>query len=99
MRIAIFLQNENFLDESMIQAYAFNIQNNVITSISEELLSLRNIKYLLSWLLAKNIDIIYMNNYVTEEVKSGCKRINIRIKSLKELKYNPLLSKFLMKEK
>lgn len=98
MRIAIFLGNENFIDESMIQAYAFNVQNGVITSIGDELLSVKNVKYLLSWLLAQKINIVYMNCR-KEEVKRCFKRIDVETKPLGEIKNNPLLEKFLVYDK
>lgn len=99
MRIAIFLQNENFIDENMVQAYAFTIHDNVIVSMGEELLSVRNIKYLLSWLLARNINIAYINYQKREEIEKHFKKIGVKLKSLDEIRTNPLLKNFLVTEK
>lgn len=99
MRIAIFLQNEDFVDESMIQAYSFSVQNDVIVGVSEELLSVRNIKHLASWLLSRNINIVFMNCQQGNKLEEALKKIDVKIRPFDDIKNNPLLQKFLMKEK
>lgn len=43
----------------MVQAYAFTIDNKIITSMGNELLLIKNIRYILCWLLDKNINVVY----------------------------------------
>jgi len=95
MRIAIFLRNEKLPEESVVQAYAFSVEDRTITSIGSELLYVRNIDYLIVWLIGNNIDVVYMNN-VEEELKEGLNKIGVLLKPLNEIKDNPLLNLFLI---
>lgn len=98
MKIAILLENENFPDESIVQAYVFNVENEVITSVSDELLSLRNMQYLMCWLLSKNIQQIFMKKPDRKLIKYLTDK-DIVVRLLNEIKDNPLLGSFLMKKK
>lgn len=95
MRIAIFLRNEKLVEESVVQAYAFSVEDRTITSIGSELLYVRNIDYLMIWLLGNNIDIVYMNN-ADEELRERLQKTGVKVKPLGEIKDNPLLNLFLI---
>ncbi len=97
MKIAVFLKNENFeyLDDHIIQIYTFNIENNLITSIGSELVTIKNLNHILLWLLSKNIEEIYLKN-PNNELKSYFEKTGITVKSIEEIKDNPLLKSFLL---
>lgn len=95
MRIAIFLRNEKLPEESIVQAYAFSVEDHTITSIGSELLYVRNVDYLIVWLIGNNIDVLYMNNS-DEQLHESIQKIGVKIKPLSEIKNNPLLNLFLI---
>lgn len=95
MRIAILLGNENQPDESVVQAYAFTVEDGVITRMCDELLNVRNIQYVASWLLGKNINEVFMN-YDNTEVNDYLESIGVSVKKLECIKKNPLLKSFLI---
>lgn len=95
MRIAIFLRNEKLPEESIVQAYAFSIENHIITSIGSELLYVENVDYLIIWLIGNKIDVLYMNSPDTD-FQESIQKIGVEVKSLTEIKNNPLLNLFLI---
>lgn len=95
MRIALFLRNEKLSEESIVQAYAFSVEEHIITSIGSELLYVENQDYLIAWLIGNDIDVVYMNN-AGEEFREVMQAIGVTVKSLKEIKDNPLLNLFLI---
>lgn len=95
MKIAILLQDDNFIEESVVQAYAFTVEDSTVVSIGAELLTVKNLEYLIIWLTAKHIDIVF-TDYEDAEVKKVFHKIGIKMKSLKEIKDNPLLNQFLV---
>jgi len=95
MRIAIFLRNEKLPEESIVQAYAFSVEDHTITSIGSELLYVKNVNYLIVWLIGNNIDVLYMNNS-EEQIHESIQKIGVKIKPLSEIKNNPLLNLFLI---
>ncbi|NDV84499.1 hypothetical protein [Bacteroides sp. 51] len=95
MRIAIFLRNEKLPGESIVQAYAFSVEDHTITSIGSELLYVKNVDYLTVWLIGNNIDVLYMNNS-DESLCEGIQKIGVKVKPLSEIKNNPLLNLFLI---
>ncbi len=95
MRIAILLENENFIGGTMVQAYAFNVEDDVITSFAEELLAVNNIYYLVCWLLGKNIKEIFVKR-CDERLKDYLKKIDVSVRTLDEIKDNPILKKFVL---
>lgn len=95
MRIAILIKNEDHVDESVMQAYAFSVKDNTIVSVGSELLTVRNLEYLLIWLLGKQVNVVYID-YDSENIKSTLQKVGIALKSLNEIRNNPLLKQFLI---
>ena len=95
MRIAMFLRNEKLPEESIVQAYAFSVEDHTITGIGSEMLYVRNIDYLGAWLISNHIDVVYMNN-TDEDILEKLRKIGVTVKPLSEIKNNPLLNLFLI---
>jgi len=95
MRIAMFLRNEKLPEESIVQAYAFSVEDHTITGIGSELLYMRNIDYLGAWLISNQIEVVYMNN-TDEDVLGRLQEIGVTVRHLSEIKNNPLLNLFLI---
>jgi len=98
MRFAVFLENINFehLDPRVRRVFLFEREEEVITAVGEELLTLYDLNYLLLWLLGKNVKQIYVNN-IDGMVKWQIEYIDIIVSELKEIKDNPLLQAILFK--
>lgn len=100
IRFAIFLESISFkhLDPYVRRVYLFEREEDVITAIGDELLTLYDLHYLLLWLLGKRVEQIYVND-IDEQVKEQIKKLDISINELKEVKDNPLLKAILWPEK
>lgn len=98
MRFAVFLENINFehLDPRVRRVFLFEREEEVITAVGEELLTLYDLNYLLLWLLGKNVKQIYVNG-IDSMVKWQVEYIDIMVGELKEIKDNPLLQAILIK--
>ncbi len=97
MKIAIFLASEtmNRLDKSFVQTVIFKIRDGLIVGVEKEYLSVKNINILTLWLVTKEIEELYVEE-VEETVKAYFERINIKIKTFKEMKDNPILKAFII---
>ncbi|MDR2038306.1 MAG: hypothetical protein LBQ60_10335 [Bacteroidales bacterium] len=97
MRIAIFLDNIHFktLEDEVKQIFLFDVEENVVKSVGEELLYIYNINYLLLWLLGKKVSIMYIE-IIEVRLKDFIEKAGITVKALDEIKNNPLLASFLL---
>ena len=97
MKVAIFLGNENFdmLDNNVIQAYTLNVEDRLITSIGNEILTTRDVNYITLWLLSKQIKVLYAKD-VDEKAKDLLAKIDVEIKPIDEIKNHPILKSILL---
>ncbi|MDL2290253.1 hypothetical protein LJB95_02485 [Paludibacteraceae bacterium OttesenSCG-928-F17] len=96
MNIAIFLKNLNFevLDDSIVEAFIFKLDDGVITGLGNEMLHIRNFDFLLSWLTNKRVAVLYLEE-ITDDFKTKVEGVGVKIKYISELKDHPLLTPFL----
>ena len=97
MNIAIFLKNLNFemFDNSIVEAFIFKVEDDgLITGLGNEILCIKNLKFLLSWLVDKHVKILYLEG-ITENFKINVEKTGVKVKHINELKHHPLLKSFL----
>jgi len=96
MRIAIFIMpKESKKDETPKKnAYAFEIEDEVIIPIGYTTLSFNNADYLILWLLSKQINIIYVDG-IKNEIKILLNKLDIKIKKLGQITKEPFFKIFL----
>lgn len=92
MKVAVFLSSEkmNNLDKNIIHAVIFTITDGTITGVENEFIAMKSSNYLSLWLLGKHIEEIYTHD-MDEDTRSLITKIGITIKTLEEIKDNPLL--------
>lgn len=95
MKIAIFLKYDNcaVLDDNIIKAYVFNVEDELITSVGNEILMLKDVNYLMLWVVEKQIQTIYANE-TDPEWKRVLHNIGVEAKPMSSLKDHPLLKSF-----
>ena len=100
MRIAVFLHNDNLkvLNKDAVQAFAFDVNNDLIISIGQETLITSNLNSVSLWLLNKSIEEIYITT-INNTAKCYLERIGITVRSMDELKDNPILKSFVIEKK
>jgi hypothetical protein len=98
MRIAIFLQNLNleaFQSATKVrEVLLFNVRDTVIDAIGVDRLLLANVDYLLLWLLSHKVEMVYMDP--EPPLKETLERAGLAVKSLMEIKDNPMCRAFLV---
>lgn len=100
MRIAVFLHNDNLkvLNKDAVQAFTFDVNNDLIISIGQETLITSNLNSVSLWLLNKSIEEIYITT-INSTTKCYLERIGITVRSMDELKDNPILKSFVIQKK
>jgi len=93
MRVAVFLEHINLtpLNKNTVQAFIFNIEDDVITGVGKEIIVINNPDYLCLWITSKKIEELYSFE-LDETTKKQLRQIRITPKPLKGLKDNPLFS-------
>jgi hypothetical protein len=99
MRIAIILDNIHLIEtESHIKKILlFEADNNLVTAIDEDIISLSDINFLCLWLLVKQVVKLYCDG-LTDEGKSLIERAGVEAYPLKSIRDHPLLHTILLKE-
>lgn len=98
MRIAVFI-DDIYLSETgkdIKHVFLFEIDDRLIKALGEEWMRISDINYICIWLLGKRIKVVYSNDF-TETEKEMLEKVDIQIRSLDEIRHNPLLSALLIK--
>ncbi len=99
MRFAIFLDNLNFehLSRNVKQMYLFDLTDNIIIAVGEESVFMENANYILLRLLSKKVTFIFIDD-LADNIILLFAQAGIEVKTLSELKENPLMDTILFKE-
>ncbi|MDL2290463.1 hypothetical protein LJB95_03565 [Paludibacteraceae bacterium OttesenSCG-928-F17] len=97
MKIAVFLKYDNcaILDDDVVKAYIFNVEDELITSVGNEIILLKNVNYLMLLVVEKQINCIYSND-INDDIKSLLNNIGVDLKPMNSLKEHPILKSFLV---
>lgn len=95
MRVALFVRNNNM---KAIKINAFNvlvldIEDNTIIGMENDCLYNKNINYVSLWLINKEVSTIYIEES-NEEIIKFFEKIDITVKTHKDLEKEPLLRMF-----
>lgn len=92
MRIAIFLNSINYkeINNGIKVVFLFDVDEILVTAIGNQLMVIYNLSYLITWLLGKGIEKVYMPA-PEKQLKEKIEGIGIAVEPLKRLKDNPLL--------
>ena len=99
MRIAVFLVDINleYLSPDVTRVFFFDVDENLIISVGEEVLMLHDIHYLCLRMLGKKVEVIYIEQ-ISESMKNQVEKIGIIVKPLKEIRNNPFLKALLLSD-
>lgn len=88
----MFLEKENsdVQRNVVLRAYTFNVEGESIKNMKSEILTTNDMNYVFLWLLSKQIEILYIKG-IDETAKHLLEKINIKLKSVDEVKDHPLL--------
>ena len=98
MTIAVFIKDiylSRIIGRSK-HVFIFEIENEIITAVGEELMKIKDINYICLWLLGKKIGVIYSDDFSKKE-QLTLKRAGIIVRSLNDIKNNPILEALLVK--
>ncbi|WP_156032865.1 hypothetical protein [Prevotella sp. 10(H)] len=98
MRIAVFLDNINYreINDGIKTVLLFDVDDSLVRAVGQQLLSIYNINYLITWLLAKRVEKVYMREPI-EYIRNVIERTGIMtVEPLDKMKDNPLLSSLLI---
>jgi len=93
MRIAIFLDNINFMQisDGVKTVLLFDVDDCLVTAVGQQLLIIYNLSYLVTWLLGKRVEKMYIPEPL-EDIQNAVERTGIiTIEPLSKIKDNPLL--------
>ena len=93
MRIAVFLNSINYkeINDGVKVVFLFDVDEELITAIGEQLIIIYNLSYLITWLLGKGVEKVYMPT-PDKLLRGVIERTGIIVESLEKIKDNPLLS-------
>lgn len=93
MKIAMFLIDTKLktIYPDAVRALIFDMENDSITGIEVDCLYNRDLDYILIWLYQKGVNIVYAGK-VNDEVKECLGKIDISVRSFKELKNSELIN-------
>ena len=99
MRIAVFLEDCNYrnLDEGARRIFLFDVNSEIVTAVGEKSVNFSNINYVVIWLLAKAVKIIYADR-LPETARSVVSKAGISLRSLDTMKENPYLKALLIRD-
>ncbi|WP_029901757.1 hypothetical protein [Prevotella sp. 10(H)] len=93
MRIAIFLDNINYkeLNDGLKTILLFDVDDYLVVAVGQQLLLIYNFSYLITWLLGKRVEKVYMTGS-DEVIKKAIEHSGvITVEPLSKIKDNPLL--------
>lgn len=85
-------------DGNIKRIMLFEADDDLITAVDEDIISLDNINYLCLWLLGKQAKRLYCDGIGTEE-KQLLEKVGVVVYPLKEIRDHPILKVLLLKEK
>ncbi|MDR2918982.1 MAG: hypothetical protein LBV72_06425 [Tannerella sp.] len=98
MRIAIFIDDICIpkLKSGVKHIFLFDVDNELVKAIGEELMRITDINYVCLWLLGKRVKVIYYDGFSAVE-KTILERSGMKIRVFDEIKDHPILEALLVK--
>jgi len=93
MRIAIFLDNINFMkiNDGVKTVLLFDVDDSLVTAVGQQLLMIYNLSYLVTWLLGKRVEKVYIPEPI-EDIRNAVEQTGIiTVEPLSKIKDHPLL--------
>jgi len=99
MKIAVLLFTMEIpgSNGSVRRALLFETNREVIRAVGEDYLSTHNVDYVVLWLISKNVQEVFADE-LPDRLHDLLGKIGIRIRSLDDIKKNPLLDALLVKD-
>lgn len=99
MRIAVFLEDFNFrdFDKEARRLFLFEVKDETVTAVGEKKVNFRNMNYLILWLLARAVKIIYADNF-PESGRGILTKAGVIFHPLANIREHPYIQALLMKE-
>lgn len=100
MRIAVIIDdiNSRELTNDLKHLFLFEVDNQLITALGEEIVSMEQKDYIYLWLLAKDVKKLYINE-LKIEMKNLIHKLNLEIYPLNNIKDHPFLEALLYGDK
>lgn len=97
MIIAVFLDDVHMQEISSLKhIFLFNIEEELITAVGEELMRINDINYICLWLLVKRTEEVYCDSFSEAEIHL-LERAGMITKPVDEIRNNPVLHAMLVK--
>ena len=100
MKIAVLLKNIclSVAGSSIRKVLLFEVEDEVITAVDEDIISMADINYLYLWLLGKRVVRLYCDGLGAVE-KVFIEKMEITVYPLDTIRDHPILQALLLKEK
>lgn len=98
MRIAIFIDDIRIpkLKSGVKHIFLFDVDNELVKAIGEELMRITDINYICLWLLGKRVTVIYYDGFSVAE-KTILERAGMKLRAFDEIKDHPILEALLVR--
>jgi len=92
VRIAVFLDSLEHveIDNGLKFVLLFDVDRDIIIAAGRQIMAIYNLSYLITWLIGKRVEEVYINNR-DEKLKAKIEKSGIRVYPLNKIKDNPLL--------
>jgi len=93
MRIAVFLDNINYkqLSDGIKTVLLFDVDDRLVIAAGQQLMLIYNLNYLITWLLGKGVEKVYMPEPIGY-IQAAIEQTGIiTVEPLSKIKENPLL--------
>jgi len=98
MRLVVILGDilMSGLNRKVKRAFLFDAHDNKITAVGEELILINDINYVCLWLLGKQVNVVYYDDFSNEE-KDLLERVGIIVRPTDDMDDNEILKGMLLK--
>jgi hypothetical protein len=99
MRIALVLNNIYLMqsESSLRKIMLFEVREDLVTAVDEDIILMSDINYLCLWLLGRNVKKVYCDG-LTKAGEEFLTKAGIRIYPLESIRDHPILQALLLKE-
>lgn len=96
MKVAMLINSERLktLSKDFLRAYIFEVENDMVTGVESEYISQKDVNHISLWLLSRRIEIVYVDQ-IEEKYAIYAQKLNIQVRTFKDLKNNTILKAFL----
>lgn len=100
MRVAVILENiyVMIIGSDTRKALLFDVENEVVIALDEEIISLSDINYLSLWLLGKRVERLYCDDLDAGE-REFIEKTGIAVWPLNAIRDHPILQALLLKDR